>query len=118
MKSSPARAVARTATPVSAKNQLDAAPARRAAARPTLSIAAAFTGTRIDEDPLRELESAWCWPTPASRATHHLLEGPAPARARAGISDPAGVRAILADALAGTLRRSKTLVSARTGIRP
>ena len=75
------------------------------------SIAAAFTGTRIDETLYEELESALVLADAGVKATHHLLEDLRRRVREQRISDPAGVRAILVDALAEMLAPlEKTLV--------
>ncbi len=63
------------------------------------SIAAAFTGVRIDEALYEELESALVLADTGVKATHHLLEDLKRRVKEGRVTDPAGVKAILADAL-------------------
>ena len=63
------------------------------------NIAAAFTGTRIDEALYEELESALVLADSGVKATHHLLEDLKRRVKEGRVTDPAAVKAILADAL-------------------
>ena len=68
------------------------------------SIAQVFTGTRIDEDLYEELEAALLMADTGVQATQHLLEDLKARVKAAKMTDPAGVKALLADGLAELLQ--------------
>jgi fused signal recognition particle receptor len=68
------------------------------------SIAQVFTGTRIDDALYEELETALLMADTGVQATQHLLDDLKARVKVAKISDPAGVKALLADALAELLQ--------------
>ena len=68
------------------------------------SIAQVFTGTRIDDALYEELESALLMADTGVQATQHLLDDLKARVKVAKITDPAGVKALLADALAELLQ--------------
>jgi len=68
------------------------------------SIAQVFTGTRIDEDLYEELEAALLMADTGVQATQHLLDDLKARVKAAKMTDPAGVKALLADGLAELLQ--------------
>ena len=68
------------------------------------SIAQVFTGTRIDDDLYEELEAALLMADTGVQATQHLLDDLKARVKAAKMTDPAGVKALLADGLAELLQ--------------
>ena len=68
------------------------------------SIAQVFTGTRIDDDLYEELETALLMADTGVQATQHLLDDLKARVKAAKITDPAGVKALLAESLAELLQ--------------
>ncbi len=68
------------------------------------SIAQVFTGTRIDDDLYEELEAALLMADTGVQATQHLLDDLKARVKAAKMTDPAGVKALLADSLAELLQ--------------
>jgi len=68
------------------------------------SIATVFTGTQIDEDLYEELEEALLMADTGVKATQHLLADLKRRVKEAKATEPAAVKALLADALAELLR--------------
>ena len=68
------------------------------------SIAQVFTGTRIDDDLYEELETALLMADTGVQATQHLLDDLKARVKAAKITDPAGVKTLLAESLAELLQ--------------
>lgn len=100
------------ATPVAVSARNSWISKLRAGLRKTSSnIAAVFTGTRIDEALYEELESALVLADSGIKATQHLLDDLRRRVKDKKATDPAAVKAILADALTELLQPlEKTLV--------
>ena len=76
---------------------------RKGLARTGSGIAQVFTGARIDDDLYEELESALLMADAGVRATEHLLKDLKQRVKSAGSTEPAQVKALLADAIVDLL---------------
>jgi fused signal recognition particle receptor len=76
---------------------------RKGLARTGNGIAQVFTGARIDDELYEELESALLMADAGVRATEHLLKDLKQRVKSAGATDPAQVKALLADAIVDLL---------------
>ena len=76
---------------------------RKGLARTGSGIAQVFTGARIDNDLYEELESALLMADAGVRATEHLLKDLKQRVKAAGSTEPAQVKALLADAIVALL---------------